>query len=65
MYLTVPLPVTLTRILKCQFIPLDCDQLPVPVRLSVPNAASFMHVKEKLGELFKCNPKQVSDIVAG
>ncbi|ORX40453.1 hypothetical protein BD324DRAFT_610768 [Kockovaella imperatae] len=59
MYLTVPLPIAQTRIFKCHFVPLDPEKLPCPVRLLIPQNASFMQVKEKLGSLFNCDAKKI------
>ena len=60
MYLTVPLPIAQYRQLKLNFVPRDPEKPPIRVRLLVPQNASFMQVKEKLGALLKCNPANVS-----
>lgn len=64
MYLTVPLPIAQFRQLKLKFIPKDVDQSPVRVRLLVPQNASFMQVKEKLGQLMKAKSSNVCSALA-
>ncbi|EIW72145.1 hypothetical protein TREMEDRAFT_36466 [Tremella mesenterica DSM 1558] len=59
MYLTVPLPIAQTRQIKLLFIPRDVEQSPINIRLLIPQNASFMQVKEKLGQLVKCSPSNL------
>ena len=65
MYLTVPLPIAQTRVFNCFFVPLDTEKQPVRVSLLIPQNASFTQVKEKLGALMQCNPKNVSQAFCG
>ena len=60
MYLTVPLPIAQYRQMKVQFVPRDSEKPPVRVRLLVPQNASFMQVKEKLGPLVHASSSNVS-----
>ena len=60
MYLTVPLPIAQTRVFKCFFVPLNPDLRPIPVRMLIPQNASFMQVKERLGSLLGCDAQNVS-----
>ena len=60
MYLTVPLPIAQNRQFKLHFVPRDPEKSPVRVRILIPQNASFLQVKERLGALLKCNPSYVS-----
>lgn len=51
MYLTVPLPISQTRIVKVIFFPRDVEKPPVNVHLLLPANASFAALKDKLGRL--------------
>jgi hypothetical protein len=59
MYLTVPLPIAQHREIRLHLIPRDPELPPVRVRLLVPQNASFMQVKEKLGTMVKCKASNV------
>lgn len=51
MYLTVPLPISQTRIVKVIFFPRDVEKAPMNVHMLLPANASFAALKEKLGRL--------------
>ncbi|ORY31587.1 hypothetical protein BCR39DRAFT_558054 [Naematelia encephala] len=61
MYLTVPLPITQTRVLKIWYISRDVERPPLAVSLLIPQLASIQQAKEKLAGLVKCS---ASNLVA-
>ena len=59
MYLTVPLPIAQYRHFKLRYVPRDPDKPIVRVQMLVPQNASILQVKEKLGQLVHANPSNV------
>lgn len=51
MYLTVPLPISQTRVVKVVFFPREIEKPPLNVHMLLPANASFAALKDKLGRL--------------